>query len=495
MTTDALMVLVAVMVGLLLLVAVACAAVVGVFLWRRWRRSHPPRRPRGSTAGSTPSMSAPAAPPASSGGRSGGRPASEPVPKGDAPADDPRILALQLEEPASTEAVFRNLEKIKPLLRDEAAESDRMARTTPLAGRAMRSAGLFLWCFPAERGGIDASHADRLEAAAQVARIDAGMAWTMVILSSHGDCVAYLDDEACASLYPNADIPTVYSAVPFARAIEIDGDKYRIEPARWRMGSGGYHAERWIGGAKVWDTAGNPVLDEATGWQKVIGAWLPEDKVRQIDDWDPLGVRSSGSSSYELVEAVEIPRNFAYNDTQDLRPFRFPFFGIAMGIAQHLIDLTVETLSGPRTEPIDTYAANVLGDALASLDMLVLGLRGYAVYIDEAREGRSSRALTVDESNWVNSAGVPVRELLLKIRDITADLTGTRYVPAGSEFARALRDIDVILAHVLFRLTITPGKRDRVSALLAGSTPPGVWDSGWPLNIPTDHAVDAEPRD
>ncbi|GAA5212196.1 hypothetical protein [Microbacterium kyungheense] len=483
MTTDALITLVAVMVGLLLLIALVGGTVVAVLLWRRQRRRHP--RPARTAAGrqtpATPASAAGAAAP-----RRERRATTEPVPKGDVPADDPRILALGLEAPTSTDAVFRNLEKIKPLLREEAAESDRIARTTPLAGRAMRSAGLFLWCFPAERGGLDASHADRLEAAAQVARIDAGMSWTMVILSSHGDCVAYLDDEACATLYPTADIPTVYSAVPFARAVEIDAQTYRIEPARWRLGSGGYHAERWIGGAKVWDSAGNPVIDEATGWQKVIGAWLPEDKVRQIDDWDPLGVRSSGSSSYELVEAVDIPRTHTYNDTRDLRPFRFPFFGIAMGIAQHLVDLTVETLRSPRAEPADAYAASVLGDALASLDMLVLGLRGYASYIDEAREGRTSRALTVDESNWIHSGGVPVRDLLLKIRDITADLSGTRYVPAGSEFARALRDIDVILAHVLFRLTITPGKRERVQGVLAGSAPLGVWESGWPVRFPAD---------
>ena len=493
MTTDALITLVALMVGLLLLVALAGATIAGILLWRRWRRAHP--RPLRESR-KTPVTASTAAESNRSGGagRGGGRPASEPVPRGDAPADDPRIVALGLEAPTSTEAVFRNLEKIKPLLRAEAAESDRMARTTPLAGRALRSAGLFLWCFPAERGGLDASHADRLEAASQVARIDAGMAWTMVILSSHGDCVAYLDDEACAYLYPTADVPTVYSAVPFARAIEIAGDKYLIEPARWRLGSGGYHAERWIGGAKVWDAAGNPVLDEETGWQKVIGAWLPEDKVRQIDDWDPLGVRSSGSSSYELIEAVEIPRQHTYNDTRDLRPFRFPFFGIAMGIAQHLIDLTVETLSGPRTEPVDAYAASVLGDALASLDMLVLGLRGYASYIDEAREARTSRALTVDESNWVHSAGVPVRDLLLKIRGISTDLSGTRYVPAGSEFARALRDIDVILAHVLFRLTITPGKRERVSGVLTGSTSSGVWDSPWPPRVAADGPDSAENR-
>ncbi|WP_127473806.1 hypothetical protein [Microbacterium sulfonylureivorans] len=490
MTTDALIALVAVMMAVLLLIAIVAATAVGLLLWRRWRRNHPKEaRAAKPTAAPAPGPG-PAGTPVATMRRDAPAPLStETVPKGDAPADDERILALGLEEPTSIEAVLRNLQTVKPLLKAEAAESDRIGRTTPLAGRALRASGLYRWGFPANRGGLGATYAERLEAVTQIARIDAGMAWVVHWISAHGELTRRLDDEAFAELYPSTDLPTVFSATPLARATLTEGGTIRIDEAKWRLGSGGYHADRWLAGVKVWDAAGKPVIDETTEEQLFLGVWLPADKVRQADDWNPLGMRSTGSATYYLSEPIEIPRRWSFNAGAEVRPYFFPFMGVMTGAAQHLIDLTLETLRSKRAAGIAVGAHDMsrLTEAMASLDMLVFSLRGYAGYLDSVAAERPSGVLTKAELAWVHTVGMPVRSTVLNIRDVAADIYGTGFVSANSEFGRVLRDIQVALAHAWFRLSDTQADRSwRVSLMLDDPTIVPLWDESWPF----DHALE-----
>jgi alkylation response protein AidB-like acyl-CoA dehydrogenase len=492
MTTDALIALVAVMMGVLLLIAIVGAAVVGALLWRRWRRNHP-KQAWATKPAPAPAPAAQVAPPAASAPAAAVRrdaaAPTEAVPKGDAPADDERILALDLEEPTSIEAVLRNLQRVKPLLKAEAAESDRMGRTTPLAGRALRASGLYRWGFPTNRGGLGASYAERLEAVTQIARIDAGMAWVVHWISAHGELTGRLDDEAFGELYPTTDLPTVFSATPLARATLTDGGTIRIDEAKWRLGSGGYHADRWLAGVKVWDAAGKPVIDETTEEQLFLGVWLPADKVRQADDWNPLGMRSTGSATYYLSEPIEIPRRWSFNAGAEVRPYFFPFMGVMAGAAQHLIDLTLEALRAKRQAgiPVGSHDMSRLTEAMASLDMLILGLRGYAGYLDSVASDRASGVLTKAELAWVHSVGMPVRTTVLSIRDVAADIYGTGFVSANSEFGRVLRDIQVALAHAWFRLSDTQADRSwRTKLMLDDPAIVPLWDQTFPM----DHALE-----
>ncbi|KJL42714.1 alkylation response protein AidB-like acyl-CoA dehydrogenase [Microbacterium terrae] len=484
MTTDQLLTVLVTMVAVLLVLALFAGAAIAYFVFRRLRgRRRQPRTapPVASTPAARVTSSAPAP--------HQNRPVDQPVPKGDVPRDDPRIAALDLEPPSSTAAVFRNLDKVKPILWHEVAESDRIGRITPLAGGALRATGVYLWSFPTNRGGLDASYADRLEAVTQVGRIDAGMAWVVHWLSSHSELAGRLDDESFAELYPSLDLPTVFSATPPARAIEIGGDKYRIEQARWRLGSGGYHADRWLAGANVYTAAGEAVIDQATGAHKAIGVWVPADKLQQIDDWNPLGLRSSGSASYELTGPVEVPRRWSFEITGDTGAHFFPFMGVMVGAAQHLVDLTLQFVRAKRKAGVTTGSHDVtaLADAMSSLDMLALGLRGYADYIDRVRVERAG-VFTVEEAAWIHTVGMPVRETLMKVRDITSDIVGTGYVPAGSEFGRVLRDIQVGLAHAWFRRSDALDLRTRHMSVVLDSprfTP--IWDAGWPVQLPAEN--------
>ncbi|WP_258934122.1 hypothetical protein [Nesterenkonia pannonica] len=118
---------------------------------------------------------------------------------------------------------------------------------------------------------------------------------------------------------------------------------------------------------------------------------------------------------------------------------------------------------------------------MASLDMMVIGLRGYAAHIDRIAASSDSGAPSVADTAWIESVGMPVRQAVLEISDIATDIFGTGYVASGSEFGRVLRDIQVALAHWWFRLSDTQAPRgNRVRMMLEDPTVAPVWDTRWP---------------
>lgn len=405
---------------------------------------------------------------------------------GDVPSDDPRIVALELEAPVSAAAVFRNLNKIKPLIRADAAQSDLIGRTTPLVGRAMRDAGLFQMSWMKARGGIEMSVPDQLEVITQVARIDGGAGWTVSILNASGYYASFLEDEAYAMIYPDGpDTPTAFSGFPPAKAVEVEGGYY-LEKGRWDWGSGGYHADRFLGGAKVWDKDGNPVLD-SDGDHLWLGIWLPTDKVTQAHDWNPLGLRASGSSGYYLTEPVVVPREHTFDYHHPARNYGFVLMGVAVGLAQHMIDLAVEALrkkSIPDGPGGGQYDRTRLSEAMMTLDLLVFGLRGMAEHLQNVAEARPPRTLTPDEGITMAGVGPAVRDVLIKLRDTLQDIYGSSFTKPGNEFGRVLRDIYVAFAHLQFKWSdATERKSTRADRLITGQTTIGtVLDAGWPTD-------------
>lgn len=415
---------------------------------------------------------------------------------GDVPSDDPRIVALGLEAPDSAAAVFRNLDKIKPLIRADAPQSDLIGRTTPLVGRAMRDAGLFRMSWVKSRGGLEMSVPDQLEVVTQVARIDGGAGWTVSILNASGHYASFLDDEPYAAIYPDGpDTPTAFSGFPPAKAIEVEGGYY-LEKGRWDWGSGGYHADRFLGGARVWDKDGNPVLDPR-GDHLWLGLWLPPDKVAQAHDWDPLGMRASGSSGYYLTAPVVVPREYSFDYGNPARNYGLTLMGVAAGLAQHMIDLVVDALrkkSTPDGPGGGQYDRTRLSEAMMTLDLLVFGLRGMAEHLQKVAETRPPGTLTADERITMAGVGPAVRDVLIKLRDTLQDIYGSSFTKPGNEFGRVLRDIYVAFAHAQFKWSdATERKSTRADRLITGQTTIGtVLDAGWPTDYVDAQGAPAE---
>lgn len=384
---------------------------------------------------------------------------------GDVPSDDPRIVALGLEPAVSTAALYRNVDRIKDLLRAEAPKGDAMGRTTPLAGRAMRDAGIFAMQFPKSRGGIGISLPDQTVLLSRLARIDGGTCWTGMILSNSGSYAAQLSDEGYKDLFPTVDMPTSFS-IALRNAALDDGDSIVLRKGSvWDFGSGIYHAERFLGAARLVDGEGKPSLD-ADGHAQAAAVFIPPEKVRILHNWNPMGIRSSGSSSYGVDEDVRVPKKhsfplFPMRSNPDAAPnTKHPetgfmsIYGVAVGIAQHALDLAIASVRNATTRfnaPPSSLALTNIDRMVSEVNAIAWSVRGMMMYFQNAVE-TPGRMLTDEELEMTMSCGTPIRDALNRVIDLAMDIYGTAWqIDPNSEIRRVIGDAAVLRGHMQYR--------------------------------------------
>lgn len=369
-------------------------------------------------------------------------------------AEQPRDAepGIALEAPTSAEAIFRNAEAILPAIAEEADEIERIARLTPRAARLMRAAGVFELAFPAARGGVEATLADQVELTAMFAAVDASAGWNVGVLNAGGFYASRLDDEAYAELYPTRDRPTSGSFHPRGRAVRVDGGY--LVTGEWGWGSGSYTADHVLGSAEVFEQDGTPVLDPETGKPLHLGLWLPKDAIVVADDWQTLGVRGSGSTSYAIVEPAFVPAGHSFNrdaaDNPDAAPMNktvklahYALTGVSLGVARHLVQCAVDAL---RARGGDAAAMQALGEAAGEVDFAYAGVRETARITDEIIY-TPGRGMTPLEAARMTAANALAAGALQRVLSQVIEVASARYILDVNPIQRVIRDAMSALAH------------------------------------------------
>jgi alkylation response protein AidB-like acyl-CoA dehydrogenase len=374
---------------------------------------------------------------------------SSPPPTAFTPADDPVLSALQ--PPMTATAILANVEAILPIVDEEAAATADQHHLTERMKTALRLAGVFRVGFAERRGGPEMSLTQQTRMAELIATRDAGIAWNAAILAATGFYAGRLGDEAFAELYPELDLPTCGSFHPRGRADVIDGG-YRVT-GRWKFGSGIRSSHHILGGVEVFD-GGEKVLKE-DGSALVLGVWLPTDEVEIQNDWETIGLRGSGSNGYDATD-VFVPANHSFDryfsPDADAEPLNklvdLPFYstaGIAVGIAQHAVDLASASLRARAgTAPIDTRRLGLLGEAES-----YLRAARAVVYQGVARIDESIFTPGELPSDSIMARGdAPVAaDLARRIVDLCAELLGSQVVYTEGPFESLIRDLTAVAAH------------------------------------------------
>lgn len=359
---------------------------------------------------------------------------------------------LGLEEPTTIEAIKRNAERILPVIAEEADEIERLARLSPRAERVMRAAGVFEMAFPAARGGVEATLADQVEVTAMVAAVDGSAGWNVGVLNAGGYYASRLGDHAYAELYPTRDCPTSGSFHPRGKAVEVDGGY--LVTGQWDWGSGSYTAVHILGGADVVTPDGEPVLDNE-GKQLHLGLWLPKDAVVPADNWQVLGVRGSGSTSYSIVEPTFVPAAHSFDRDAPDNPHAAPMnksvklahyalTGVALGVARHLVQVTADYLS--ERGNVDPATAQALGEAISEVDFAYAGVREIARITDDIIY-TPGRGLTGVESARMTAANAAAGLALRRVVDQCIEISSARYILDANPIQRVIRDALGALAH------------------------------------------------
>ncbi len=362
-----------------------------------------------------------------------------------------------LSEPTTADAIIENAHKTLSVAAEEADETERLARLSPRAERALRAAGVFEMGFPAHRGGVEMSLAQQVEVTALFAAVDASTGWNVGVLNAGGYYAGRLGDEAYAELYPTKDMPTSGAFHPRGRAELVDGGF--LVTGAWNWGSGSYTAEHIVGGAEVFRN-GEPVAG-ADGKQMHLGLWLPQESLVIAHDWQTLGVRGSGSTSYSIVEPAFVPSGHSFDrealDDGDAHPLdksvgvsHFALTGVVLGVARHAVqlagDFVRERMRSADASKIDAATKQGLGEAMSEVDFAYAGVREVARLTDEVL-WTPGLALTAVQRTRMTAANAAAANALRRSMSLCMEIASARYILDVNPIQRVIRDGMSALAH------------------------------------------------
>ena len=363
-------------------------------------------------------------------------------------------LGVTLAEPVTAAAIQRNAEAILPVIEEEADAIEAGGRLTDRAARAMRAAGVFQMGFPARRGGVEMTLREQVDVVARIADVDASAAWNVGVLNATGYYAGRLGDEAYAELYPSRDLPTSGSFHPRGRAVVTDGG-YLVS-GNWDWGSGSYTADYVVGGCLVFDERGEAVL-EGDGKQRHLGIWLPREAIVPADNWQTLGLRGSGSTSYSITTPAFVPGHHSFDREAKYNPGADPlnksvliaFFGltgVVLGVARHAVRLVGDTLRARGAGALDAATKQALGEAMGEVDFTFAGVRDVAERTDEIIFS-TDRELTPVHEARMTAANAMAGATLRRVLPLCMEIVSARYILDVHPLQRVLRDGWGALAH------------------------------------------------
>jgi alkylation response protein AidB-like acyl-CoA dehydrogenase len=361
--------------------------------------------------------------------------------------------------PEPGEDHLARVQRIAPIIETEAEASERGLRLTPTLQAALHREGLFRLLLPRPCGGFETDPPTFFRVIEEVAKHDASAAWCLCQGNGCAMSAAYLDPEVAHEIW-GRDPEAVLAWGPGARSQAIvEGDGYRLS-GRWSFVSGGRHAS-WLGGhASIIEADGSP-RQGADGEAVVRTLLLPAREATWIDAWDVIGLRATGSDSYEVKDLLVRHGHSLRRDDPAERRYQAPlylfpqmslyasgFAGTALGIARRVLDAFIG-LAVAKRPPL---AKRTLRDT---------GMVQYEVAQAEARL-RAARAFVLSELSDIWHEVVATNALSIKDRmrirlastfaiheakaaaDVAYDLAGATAIFIGSDFERRFRDLHTV---------------------------------------------------
>jgi alkylation response protein AidB-like acyl-CoA dehydrogenase len=200
--------------------------------------------------------------------------------------------------PATSEReLIDALSALAPMLRDNAAEAERLRKPVDEVMHAIEETGAYRWFVPKRYGGYEYSLSGFMEVGVALGEGCASHAWVTTFCMEHNWLLALYDQAAQDDIFGNHPyIIAPGSLAPNGKATPVDGG-YRVT-GRWQWGTGVMHSDWAMVGALT------PVEGRDA---PMLGMYvLPIDDVEVIDTWRIEGMVGTGSNDI-AVNDVFIP--------------------------------------------------------------------------------------------------------------------------------------------------------------------------------------------
>ncbi len=365
-----------------------------------------------------------------------------------------------IQSPSTAEAI---IDRVTPVIRQYAAQSEADRRLAPALVDAMVDAGVFRVWTPKALGGLELDPISGLQVFEAIAHADGSAGW-VAGNSAHAVLLGQLlPDTGAEEVLTDRRTLIALAAFPPGAAVPVEGG-YRIT-GQWPFGSGCHYATHLMGAAAIMDGDG-PRLGPDGGPVLVGGLFRAED-VEIVEHWETLGLRGTGSHDFR-VRDLFVPAQRVIV----LAPFDHPgaaFHGplyrmglwldgiriaiTALGIARAALESFIALAGAKMPNGLQSVLADrsVVQDQVARAQAKIEAGRA-AVYQSVETAWRFVEAggrITTKEGIAMGLASSFGVELAVQAVDTLQGLAGTTGIRAEHPFQQYFRDVHTLNQHAL----------------------------------------------
>ena len=224
----------------------------------------------------------------------------------------------------------------------------------PLAD-ALHDAGLFRMLLPRSLGGAELDPPTFVQVMETVAMADASTAWVLGQTAGCSMIAAYLEPTVAKQVFGPPRGVLAWGSGPQGSAVRVDGG-FRLTGS-WSYASGIREAT-WVGAHTFVVHGDGSPMRHADGAPVVRTLLFPIEQAQITDVWDVMGLRGTGSDTYEVADLFVPDAHSAARDDAAERREQGPlycfssgnlyasgFACVSLGIARALLDTYLELAS------------------------------------------------------------------------------------------------------------------------------------------------------
>jgi len=322
---------------------------------------------------------------------------------------------------------------------------------------ALQEAGLFRLLIPRELGGAEVDLLTFSSVIETVAEGDGSAAWCLGQNAVSNMTAAYLPDGEARQVFANGHTVFAWGAGVQGQAVEAEGG-FRVT-GKWSFASGSRHAT-WLGGQSPIVAPDGTQRIEQDGSRAYRTFVFPKAACRVITGWDVIGLRGTGSDSYEIND-VFVPESHMFVRTDPAphpgRLYRIPlaavypvaFSSVALGIARGILNAFIDMARGKVPQGLkpmrDSDAIqSILGHAATRLDSARNNLRQTLTEIE-------GKCLDKGEEVQLRAYTTFAIHEAVAAADVLYHEAGATAILADKPFERRFRDIHAVAQQVQAR--------------------------------------------
>jgi alkylation response protein AidB-like acyl-CoA dehydrogenase len=378
------------------------------------------------------------------------------------------------------------LEMARELAGRIAAHTDRIdseRRLPPDIADELAAKGFFRLLVPRSLGGAELDHPDFLKIVEIFAEVDDSTAWCVNQNNVFATNSSRMREPTAKELYRDPRL-VITNGPPTAasQAVPIDGG-YRLS-GRWNFSSGIPHAT-WVAALTPVRRLGapqRPLSDRSTSLTFLV----PKKDVRLIDTWEVVGLRGTGSFSFE-IDDLFVPETHTYDPAGKPREdgplycvpttlfFAPGFATVALGAARAALDAAIE-MAKAKVQGFEERTLQDLSTTQRTVGEAEAIWGSAKAYLREASSAMwqgacKNRSLTYEERIRLRLASTYGIRKAGEVVDIAYTLCGSDSIFATNPVQRRFRDVHTITQQIQGRLS----HYDTAGQFFLGLEPDGIF--------------------